>query len=88
MVLEIKSDKFKYLFGEFNTLVFRIPKYTALRNFIKKVGPIVSTSANVSGQKPIVKLEELEDKLKEQVDFFVDAGQLKNPPSTIISFLR
>ncbi|MCK5589305.1 MAG: threonylcarbamoyl-AMP synthase [Candidatus Pacebacteria bacterium] len=88
VVLEVKNQKFKYISGDFDTLVFRIPKKRSLKSFIKKVGPIVSTSANVSGDKCIYKPEELNKKMKEKIDFYINEGELKNPSSLIINFLR
>ena len=69
-----------------NKISFRIPKKRSLRNFIKKVGPIVSTSFNISGEKFKKDLSEI-DKFPE-IDFYIDEGNLNSSESTIIEIIR
>ncbi len=88
IVFKPRTNKFKYISGDFDTLVFRIPKYRKLRNFIKKVGPIISTSANLSGEENILEPNQLNKEMKKEIDFFIDVGKLKSKPSNIIQFLR
>ena len=67
---------------------FRIPAHRKLRNFIKKIGPIISTSANRSGELPIFEPDKLSTALKNNVDFYIDEGSLKSKPSTILELIR
>lgn len=65
------------------TLAVRLPDYPALRDLIDKVGPIISTSANLQGQKPLSSAAEAKKLFGDKLDFYVDAGTLNNPPSTL-----
>ena len=47
--------------------------------------PIISTSVNDSGQRPMTSIEEIIREFEDKVDLIVDAGELpKSLPSTII----
>jgi L-threonylcarbamoyladenylate synthase len=61
----------------------RIPDHPGLLELIKKVGPIVSTSANLQGESPVRSAEEAQGLFGDRLDFYVDAGELDNPPSTL-----
>lgn len=61
----------------------RLPDYPELRQLIDKVGPLVSTSANIEGQEPVSSVAEARRVFGDKLDFLVDAGQLDNPPSTL-----
>ena len=51
-------------------------------------GPIVSTSANLSGVPAPEDLETLRDLFYDQVDLFLEAGELAaRPPSTVVDLL-
>jgi len=51
--------------------------------------PLVSTSANPSGQSPCLEYDRIDDLLKTSVDLAVDAGKLPpSAPSTIIKLIR
>ena len=67
---------------------FRIPAHRKLRKFIEQTGPIVSTSANLQGRSPIKKPLALSAEMKEQIDFFIDEGELQNEPSVILEIVR
>lgn len=67
---------------------FRIPAHRKLRKFIKKVGPIISTSANLTGEPSIEQPSDLLKELQEQIDFYIDEGKLKSEPSTILRIIR
>ena len=59
----------------------RVPDYDIILKIIKKFGrPIITTSANISGQKDIADISEL----KINVDYVVPGKLILNLPSTII----
>jgi L-threonylcarbamoyladenylate synthase len=64
---------------------FRIPAKKDLLEFIKKVGPIVSTSLNISGENH---LSNPKDFNFGGVDFLINEGELNNQPSIIIEIIR
>ncbi|HEX5447613.1 MAG TPA: L-threonylcarbamoyladenylate synthase [Candidatus Saccharimonadales bacterium] len=65
------------------TLAIRLPDYPKLLQLINKVGPIISTSANFQGDEPAVTVTEARRAFDDKLDFYVDVGQLNNPPSTL-----
>lgn len=71
-----------------STKAFRVPDYPELIEFIKKVGPIVSTSANMHGQAPVYTITEAKEVFGNKIDEYINAGELAGEPSTIIKILR
>ena len=64
----------------------RIPDDDDLRDIIRMFGkPIISTSANISGEDIVSEVKDIPKELKDKVDFVEDGGKLDNPPSTIVS---
>ena len=66
------------------SVAFRMPRYPALRKLLKAAGPLVSTSANLSGKAPAATIGEAQAYFGERVDFYVDAGKMKSLPSTLV----
>jgi L-threonylcarbamoyladenylate synthase len=68
------------------TVATRIPELAWLRSLLDRTGPLVSTSANRSGEPPITTPEMLADDLFEALDAVLDAGPREGQPSTIVDF--
>jgi L-threonylcarbamoyladenylate synthase len=68
----------KFYFG------VRMPDNDSLRSFIRKVGPIVSSSANLQGQRPASSVREAKNYFGNKLDFYVDQGNLEGRPSTLV----
>jgi len=83
-ILSCKLDKFSYLHRGKNSLAVRFPDFKELTDLLKKVGPVVSTSANIEGTSPANNIEEAQDYFGDKVDFYVDGGRLEAIPSTLI----
>jgi L-threonylcarbamoyladenylate synthase len=77
------------LTGRFNTIAVRVtsqPDVVALCKATNK--PIVSTSANLSGQAPAKTWQDISNTLAEKIDFIIKGKTLGfNQPSTIIDAL-
>lgn len=69
------------------TLALRMPDRPELRAFLNRVGPIVSTSANKTGEIPLMSVDAICETFPE-LSFAVDTGPCDNPPSTLIKVLR
>lgn len=67
---------------------FRIPRHRKLRKLINIIGPIISTSANISGFPHIHQPSELPKELGEKINFYIDEKVLNNEPSVIVEVLR
>jgi len=70
------------------TVGIRIPDNAISRMIVQELGhPLVTTSANISGQDAIQDPELVEDKMEKMVDMVVDGGVSMGIESTIISLL-
>ena len=65
-------------------LAVRQPASDELRRLIDKTGPLISTSVNLQGSKPAANIKEAMNCFGEELDFYVDAGELTSLPSTIV----
>ena len=83
VVLSSKSSKFFYLHRGTKTLAFRLPKNKLILEILKISGPLVAPSANFEGKSPAKTINEAKKYFKNQV-FYLNRGELKNKPSTII----
>ena len=62
-----------------------MPKHTWLIKFIEKVGPLATTSANLSGQIEARNALEVAAALNERIDLIIDGGQSPSTlPSTVV----
>ncbi len=71
---------------ETGTVGVRIPSSTLCMRLLRLAGtPIVSTSANLSGEAPYQSMDEIENALRPFVDLMLDAGNLReSKPSTVV----
>lgn len=66
------------------TLAVRIPALEWLRELVSRTGPLVSTSANRSGEPPVDAPSKLARDLHESLDAIVDGGVREGKPSAIL----
>ena len=76
------------VFGDGERQAFRLPDYPQLREFIKSVGPIISTSANKYGEQLAKTVQEAREIFGDSLVEYIDGGELAGEPSTIIRILR
>lgn len=67
-------------------LAVRVPDSRWLRDLLELTGPLVSTSANRSGEPPITSIAELADDVRSALDAIVDGGVREAKPSAIVDF--
>lgn len=81
-----------YLLAKDGTIGVRIVNDNFCKNLIQQIKePIISTSANFSGDKSPSSFKHISDKLKAKVDYVVDFKQSiegKSKPSSIIKLLK
>lgn len=70
------------------TLAVRIPALDWLRELITRTGPLVSTSANRSGEPAVDDPATLAPDLQDRLDGLVDGGVLTGEPSAILDLTR
>lgn len=74
-----------YLHQETGRQAFRIPGVEALRQLLEQTGPLLTSSANQPGEPHANTVAEAQKYFGDQVDFYVDGGDLSaQQPSTII----
>ena len=80
----------KSLIPETGTLGVRIPQHDFCQALLRKFGkPIVSTSANISGEEAARRLKDVDERIIKGVDYVVNPrfeGRPTLKPSAIISF--
>lgn len=70
--------------GSGSTVAVRVPAWDLLRLLLQEVGPLTATSANLSGQPPAQKPEQLGPLVK-VVDLLLDGGETPGGlPSTLV----
>jgi L-threonylcarbamoyladenylate synthase len=84
IVLKKKNKDFLFSVSKGDTLGVRIPKCDFTK-IIQETGlPFITTSVNLSGEKPITKINEIKETILNNVDYIIDTGVLNNPSSTLI----
>lgn len=76
-----KAPEWLRLSGQ--TLAIRIPADKKLRDLIEAAGPIISTSANIQGEEPANSVNEAKKYFGDDLDFYVNKGDIASEPSTI-----
>lgn len=86
VILECPSlpKEMSYLQPVNNTLAFRCPSQKWLKNVLKKAGPLVAPTVNPEGLAPAENIEQARAYFGETVDFYINKGELKGQPSTLI----
>lgn len=82
------GQQFSHLDGVVEGLAFRLPDDEQIRNLCLEIGPLVSTSANLSGEPPIMNISEIARCFDGMIDFVVNEYKEIGEPSTLIKILR
>ncbi|HMC22671.1 MAG TPA: L-threonylcarbamoyladenylate synthase [Thermoanaerobaculia bacterium] len=64
----------------------RVPDLQWLRDILQRTGPLISTSANRTGEAPIVEPADLSPELLREINAIVDAGRREGKASAIVDF--
>ncbi len=84
VVFPFDKTLFPYLDRADGTLAIRWPKKKDLIEFIKETGPLVAPSANPQGLPPAKKMEEAQNYFGNNIDFYINGGEIDSQPSTLI----
>ncbi len=88
IILPCSSKKFAAVHRGSKSIAFRVPAWAPLRSLLKKTGPLVTTSVNPEGKKPAVTIAQAKKYFGTTLDFYVDTGQRKGVPSTILGLKK
>jgi L-threonylcarbamoyladenylate synthase len=73
-VLPAKQNTPKWLTGAYSTIAVRVTPHPTVKVLCQQFGkPLVSTSANLSGQEPVASIDEAKRVFNTRVAFYVDA---------------
>ena len=84
ILFKCEGINFNYLHKGTNKIAFRIPKDDKLLEILKDTGPLISTSANLTGQPYAKTIEEAKNYFQDKVDLYIDGGYIEGEPSTLI----
>lgn len=88
IILKTKRKLPKDIAPGLDTIGIRIPK-NWFSNVAKKLKiPIITTSVNISGKRYMISLNDLNKKIKNQVDFIIYEGKKKSKPSKIVDLTK
>lgn len=73
-----------YLTRKTGSLAFRVPSDESIRKILEVSGPLIAPSANVESMPPSVSVSDAYLYFGEEVDFYVDGGEISAPPSRVI----
>jgi L-threonylcarbamoyladenylate synthase len=82
------DDGMAYLHRGKNSLAFRWPDKGDLEELIRKTGPLVAPSANISGYIPARNIREAQKYFGEKIDFYVDGGEIVSEASTLVRVIE
>ena len=84
-----RADGFTYFLGEDSSasVAVRVPQDEVALELLSAAGPLAVTSANLSGHPPATTVEEAEAIFGSDVSAYVDGGESRGVPSTIVSLL-
>jgi tRNA A37 threonylcarbamoyladenosine synthetase subunit TsaC/SUA5/YrdC len=74
--------------GDEETIGLRVPDHPFVKKRIASTGPLAATSANRSGLTTPDSIDGIQTQLGKEVDLYIDAGEINNPPSRVISFIE
>jgi len=84
VILPCSEKELKYLSRGTKSLAFRIPKKMSLLKILRGTGPLISTSVNPEGKEPAYTIDQAKKYFGEKLDFYIDEGEVKSEPSTLI----
>lgn len=84
IILPCNNEELAYLHMGTKSLAFRMPDKRNLLSLLKETGPLVAPSANYSGEKPALTIEEARVYFSNEVDFYADEEKTESLPSTLI----
>lgn len=88
VILPCEKEKFKYLHRGTKKLAFRLPSDSRLRDLLRRTGPLVAPSANPEGKKPAENLKQAQKYFGNEVDFYIDGGEIESNPSTLLEIKK
>ena len=87
MILKVKKGKkpvANNVAPGLDSVGVRIPRHW-ISDLVRIMGrPIITTSANIVGEEFMTSLDNLDPRIRNQVDYIIYEGEIKGRPSTIV----
>lgn len=84
LVLKKKNVISDILTAGSDLVAVRIPDDSIALEILSVFGPLTCTSANIHGMKTPNKIKDIKMLFRDKINIYIDAGELKNKPSTIV----
>jgi L-threonylcarbamoyladenylate synthase len=87
IILKKKNPTFLSHVSSNDAIGVRIPNHELTKEIQKALVPFITTSVNLSGEPPLIKLEDLNQEIASVVDYIIEAeneAELSGKPSTLI----
>lgn len=84
VIFPFDNKLFPYLDRTDGTLAVRLPDKKDLIRFIKETGPLVAPSANPQGMIPAKNIEQAQNYFGNNIDFYINGGDIGSLPSTLV----
>ncbi|KKP93350.1 MAG: Sua5/YciO/YrdC/YwlC family protein [Parcubacteria group bacterium GW2011_GWA1_36_12] len=86
LILKLKNKKaVSEAVTSTNTIGVRIPAHWFAKIIEKTKVPFITTSVNISGEPNLKSIKDLKKEIENNIDYFVNEGEINNSPSTIIN---
>jgi L-threonylcarbamoyladenylate synthase len=82
------EDNFAYLFQSGPHRAFRVVADPRVAKLLQETGMLLTSSANRSGHPPAATVAEAKEYFGDQVDFYVDGGDLSDRPPSTVAVIR
>lgn len=82
------KDRMKHLFQTGAHRAFRVVSNPELQAFLEKTGPLLTSSVNTTGMPPATNLQQAVGYFGNNVDFYVNGGDLSGRPPSTVAVLR
>lgn len=84
IILPTIDEDFEYLTRGQDSIAFRMPDKDELLEIMQVTGPLIAPSANIEGMPPAKTIDEAKRYFGDNVDFYLDEGEVDGKASTII----
>jgi len=78
------GERLTYLHQDTGRQAYRVVGEPAIREILEKTGPLLTSSANQPGEPTANTIAEAQQYFGDQVDFYVDGGDLSGRPSSTL----
>lgn len=82
------TDEFAYLFQSGPHRAFRVVADQYIAGFLEKTGMLLTSSANRTGHPPATTIAQAKEYFGDQVDFYVEGGDLSDRPPSTVAIIR